>query len=145
MATRRQGLKRIKQRRLSERSEFSTLPVSVPGGACSPCEARTAIVGPPFLPHFFGGAKKRVGRRAEHPATLHGSERCNASPARQAQHWRLALADRCNGNGNCRCAGKGAEVRIVTLLPPAHRSTASPHAGRRPSSRPAPRRSRRGG
>jgi hypothetical protein len=31
------------------------------------------------LPHFFGGAKKRVGRRDEHPATPHGSERCNAS------------------------------------------------------------------
>src|ERR1700712_3516874 len=91
MATRRQGLKRIKQRRLSERSEFSTLPVSVPGGACSPCEARTAIVGPPFLPHFFGGAKKRVGRRAEHPATPHGSERSNASPAQQHQQRRPAL------------------------------------------------------
>jgi hypothetical protein len=38
MATRRQGLKRIKKRRLTERSEFRTLPVSVPGGACSPCE-----------------------------------------------------------------------------------------------------------
>src|SRR5205085_1227896 len=40
----------------------------------------------------FGGAKKRVGRRAEHPATPHGSERCNASPARQTKQWRLALA-----------------------------------------------------
>ena len=30
MATRRQGLKRIKKRPLSERSEFRTLPVSVP-------------------------------------------------------------------------------------------------------------------
>src|ERR1700712_4221750 len=100
MATRRQGLKRIKKRPLSERSEFRTLPVSVPGGACSPCEARTAIVGAAFLPHFFGGAKKRVGRRAEHPATPHGSERCNASPAQQAQQWRLALAARCHGNVN---------------------------------------------
>src|ERR1700712_1913709 len=33
MATRRQGLKRIKKRPLSERSEFRTLPVSDPGGA----------------------------------------------------------------------------------------------------------------
>src|ERR1700712_209625 len=92
MATRRQGLKRIKKRPLSERSEFRTLPVSVPGGACSPCEARTAIVGAAFLPHFFGGAKKRVGRRDEHPATPHGSERCNASPAKHQQQWRLASA-----------------------------------------------------
>src|ERR1700712_4177849 len=105
MATRRQGLKRIKQRRLSERSEFSTLPVSVPGGACSPCEARTAIVGPPFLPHFFGGAKKRVGRRDEHPATPHGSERCNASPARHQQQRRLALALR------SRCARLQRQLR----------------------------------
>src|SRR5215217_6808037 len=58
MATRRQGLKRIKKRRLSERSEFPTLPVSVPGGACSPCEARTAIVGAAFFAPLFGGAKK---------------------------------------------------------------------------------------
>jgi hypothetical protein len=39
------------------------------------------------LPHFFGGAKKRVGRRDEYPATPHGSERCNASPARQTQQY----------------------------------------------------------
>ncbi|MDB5760745.1 MAG: hypothetical protein JWM30_4034, partial [Burkholderia sp.] len=32
------------------------------------------------------------GRRAEHPATPHGSERCNASPAQHQQQWRLALA-----------------------------------------------------
>src|SRR3954467_2067864 len=92
MATRRQGLKRIKKRPLSERSEFPTLPVSVPGDACSPCEARTAIVGAAFLPHFFGGAKKRVVRRDEHPATPHGSERCNASSAKKTQHRRPALA-----------------------------------------------------
>src|ERR1700712_2025765 len=54
MATRRQGLKRIKKCPLSERSEFRTLPVSVPGGACSPCEARTALVGP-----AFGAGQKR--------------------------------------------------------------------------------------
>src|ERR1700712_2673915 len=92
MATRRQGLKRIKKRPLSERSEFRTLPVSVPGSACSPCEARTAIVGAAFFAPLFGGAKKRVGRGDEHPATPHGSERCNASSARKQQQRRLAFA-----------------------------------------------------
>src|ERR1700712_1034363 len=58
MATRRQGLKRIKKRPLSERSEFRTLPVSVPGGACSPCEARTAIVGAAFFAPLFWRSKK---------------------------------------------------------------------------------------
>src|SRR3954451_2198364 len=58
MATRRQGLKRIKKRRLSERSEFPTLPVSGPGGACSPCEARTAIVGAAFFAPLFWRSKK---------------------------------------------------------------------------------------
>ena len=48
MATRRQGLKRIKKRRLSERSEFPTLPDFGAGGVCSPCEARTAIIGAAF-------------------------------------------------------------------------------------------------
>src|SRR5438067_11951634 len=94
MATRRQGLKRIKKRRLSERSEFPALPVSVPGGACSPCEARTAIVGAAFFAPLFWRSKKRVGRRDEHPATPHGSEPCNASSAQQAQQWRLALCNR---------------------------------------------------
>src|SRR5881628_256402 len=101
MATRRQGLKRIKKRRLSERSEFPTLPVSGPGGACSPCEARTAIVGAAFFAPLFGGAKKRVGRRDEHPATPHGSELCNASPARLASQRRFALAGRMPG---CHCS-----------------------------------------
>jgi hypothetical protein len=55
------------------------------------------------LPHFFGGAKKRVGRRDEHPATPHGSERRNASSARQTQQRRLALALR-NRNRNHPCA-----------------------------------------
>src|SRR6195952_1602664 len=41
-----------------------------------------------------GGAKKRVGRRDEHPATPHGSERRNASPVLMAQQWRLALCNR---------------------------------------------------
>src|ERR1700712_993722 len=135
MATRRQGLKRIKQRRLSERSEFSTLPVSVPGGACSPCEARTAIVGPPFLPHFFGGAKKRVGRRAEHPATPHGSERRNASSARHQQQWRLALRSRCNvnvnvpDNGNGRCAERQGQRPATDTGNPSIHSLCE-HSGR---------------
>src|ERR1700710_387444 len=92
MATRRQGLKRIKKRPLSERSEFRTLPVSVPGGACSPCEARTAIVGAAFLPHFFGGAKKRVGRRDAHPATPHGSERATLHPPKMRSNGALLRA-----------------------------------------------------
>jgi hypothetical protein len=53
VATLPQCRKRIKKRPLSERSEFRTLPVSGTGGACSPCEARTAIVGAAFLPHFL--------------------------------------------------------------------------------------------
>jgi hypothetical protein len=60
------------------------------------------------LPHFFGGAKKRVGRRDEHPATLHGSERCNASPAQHQQQWRLALCNR-NRNRNRNRKGRYAE------------------------------------
>ena len=48
MATRRQGLKRIKKRRLSERSEFPTLPDFGASDVCSPCEARTAIIGAAF-------------------------------------------------------------------------------------------------
>ena len=47
-ATRRQGLKRIKKRPLSERSEFRTLPVSGPGGACTRSEAEGAIIGVAF-------------------------------------------------------------------------------------------------
>src|SRR5215217_4135730 len=58
MATRRQGLKRIKKRPLSERSEFRTLPVSVPGGACSQREALTAIVGAAFFAPLFWRSKK---------------------------------------------------------------------------------------
>src|SRR5215217_7530698 len=60
MAPRRQCRKRIKKRPLSERSEFRTLPVSGTGGAGSPCEARTAIVGAAFLPHFL--AEQKAGR-----------------------------------------------------------------------------------
>src|SRR3982750_4486450 len=58
MATRRQGLKRIKKRPLSERSEFRTLPVSVPGGACSQRAALTAIVGAAFFAPLFWRSKK---------------------------------------------------------------------------------------
>src|SRR5205823_13056395 len=58
MATRRQGLKRIKKRRLSERSEFPTLPVSGPGGACSQRVALTAIVGAAFFAPLFWRSKK---------------------------------------------------------------------------------------
>jgi hypothetical protein len=48
MATRRWCRNRIKKRRLSERSEFPTLPDFGAGGVCSPCEARTAIIGVAF-------------------------------------------------------------------------------------------------
>ena len=48
MATRRQCLKRKKKRRLSERSEFPTLPVSGAGGACTRSEAQGAIIGVAF-------------------------------------------------------------------------------------------------
>src|SRR5206468_4051866 len=54
-----------------------------------------------------GGAKKRVGRRDEHPATPHGSERCNALPTMHALQWCLALCNRCNGNGNGNGKGNG--------------------------------------
>src|SRR3954470_16846161 len=93
MAPRRQCLKRKKKRPLSERSEFRTLPVSGAGGACSPRSGPPSY-GSPFLPHFFGEAKKRVGRRDEHPATPHGSEVCHASPVHQTLHERLALCNR---------------------------------------------------
>src|SRR3954471_21051859 len=70
MAMRRQGLKRIKKRPLSERSEFRTLPVSVPGDACSPCEARTAIVGAAFFAPLFWRSKK-AGRPPGRTPGLH--------------------------------------------------------------------------
>src|SRR3954466_6288874 len=92
MATRRQGLKRIKKRRLSERSEFPTLPVSVPGGACSQRVALTAIVGAAFFAPLFGGAKKRVGRRDEHPATPHGSEKATLHPPSTSSNGALLCA-----------------------------------------------------
>ena len=44
------------------------------------------------MPHFFGGAKKRVGCRDEHPATPHGSEDFRVSPVQHALQWRLAFA-----------------------------------------------------
>ena len=33
------------------------------------------------MPHFFGEAKKRVGRRDEYPATPHGSVACGFYPS----------------------------------------------------------------
>src|ERR1700709_1540600 len=82
MATRRQGLKRIKKRPLSERSEFRTLPVSVRGGAASPCEARGADRhrrGRLFCPTFLAeqksgsaaGTNTRLLPTAVSAATLH--------------------------------------------------------------------------
>ena len=68
MATRRQGLKRIKKRRLSERSEFPTLPVSVPGGACSQRVALTAIVGAAFFAPLFWRSKKAGRLPGRNPA-----------------------------------------------------------------------------
>src|SRR3954469_4717195 len=99
MATRRQGLKRIKKRRLSERSEFPTLPVSGPGGACSPCEARTAIVGAAFFAPLFWRSKKAGRPPGRTPGYSPRQCKSHASSARPAQQSRLALVDRCNGNG----------------------------------------------
>jgi hypothetical protein len=48
MATRRRSRNRIKKRPLSERSEFRTLPDFGAGDVCSPCAARTAIIGVAF-------------------------------------------------------------------------------------------------
>ena len=48
MATRRWCRNRKKKRPLSERSEFRTLPDFGASGVCSPCEARTAIIGAAF-------------------------------------------------------------------------------------------------
>ena len=48
MAPRRQCRKRIKKHPLTERSEFRTILDFSPGGVCSPCEARTAIIGVAF-------------------------------------------------------------------------------------------------
>src|SRR5215217_2663123 len=62
MAPRRQYRKRIKKRPLSERSEFRTLPVSGAGGAGSPCEARTAIVGVAFSCLLLLASPREVGR-----------------------------------------------------------------------------------
>src|SRR5450830_21260 len=57
MATRRQCLKRKKKRRLSERSEFPTLPVSGAGGACTPRSGAPSS-GSPFLAYFFWRSKR---------------------------------------------------------------------------------------
>src|ERR1700712_3386806 len=75
-----------------------------------------------------GGAKKRVGRRDEHPATPHGSERCNASPAQHQQQWRLALADRCNVNVNVK--GSDPLPTRVTLRYTCCASTQGERGGR---------------
>src|ERR1700710_1823051 len=108
MATRRQGLKRIKKRPLSERSEFRTLPVSVPGGACSPCEARTAIVGAAFFAPLFWRSKKAGRPPGRTPGYSPRQCKSHASSARKQQQWRLALCNRCSsnvkGNRNGRCA-----------------------------------------
>ena len=48
MATRRWCRNRKKKRPLSERSEFRTLPDFGASDVCSPCEARTAIIGVAF-------------------------------------------------------------------------------------------------
>src|SRR4051812_8936009 len=92
MATRRQGLKRIKKRRLSERSEFPTLPVSGPGGACSPCEARTAIVGAAFFAPLFWRSKKAGRPPGRTPGYSPRQWFGHASSVLRAQQWRIALA-----------------------------------------------------
>ncbi|MDB5760791.1 MAG: hypothetical protein JWM30_4080, partial [Burkholderia sp.] len=89
-ATRRQGLKRIKKRPLSERSEFRTLPVSVPGGACSPCEARTAILGAAFFAPLFWRSKKAGRPPGRTPGYSPRQCKSHASPARHQQQRRLA-------------------------------------------------------
>src|ERR1700709_2500358 len=92
MATRRQGLKRIKKRPLSERSEFRTLPVSVPGGGCSPGEARPAIVGAAFFAPLFWRSKKAGRPPGRTPG--YSPRQCigHASSVLRAQQWCLALA-----------------------------------------------------
>src|SRR6478672_8797270 len=91
MATRRQCLKRIKKRPLSERSEFRTLPVSGAGGACSPRAARTAIVGSPSLAYFSWRSKRSRSAAGPRPGLSPRQWTRNVSPARQAQHERLAV------------------------------------------------------
>jgi hypothetical protein len=49
--------------------------------------------GSPFLPHFFGEAKKRVGRRDEYPATPHGSRGLRGSPVNVPSSRRRCLCD----------------------------------------------------
>ena len=44
------------------------------------------------MPHFFGEAKKRVGCRAEHPATPHGSETATFHPSADAASAPCAVA-----------------------------------------------------
>src|ERR1700712_2605479 len=104
MATRRQGLKRIKKRPLSERSEFRTLPVSVPGGACSQRVARTAIVGAAFFAPLFwrteqksgsaAGTNTRLLSTAVSAATLHppgtsSNGACFAQPSQRQRQRQL--------------------------------------------------------
>src|SRR5439155_1997923 len=99
MATRRQGLKRIKKRRLSERSEFPTLPVSGPGGACSPCEARTAIVGAAFFAPLFWRSKKAGRPPGRTPGYSPRQCKSHASSAMHALQSSLALALSSHGKG----------------------------------------------
>src|SRR6476660_3090597 len=91
MATRRQCLKRIEKRPLSERSEFRTLPVSGAGGACSPRAARTAIVGSPSLAYFSWRSKRSRSAAGPRPGLPPRQWTRNVSPARQAQQERLAV------------------------------------------------------
>src|SRR3954469_16809982 len=94
MATRRQGLKRIKKRRLSERSEFPTLPVSGPGGACSQREAMTAIVGAAFFAPLFWRSKKAGRPPGRTPG--YSARQCigHALSVLRALQRRLALCGR---------------------------------------------------
>src|SRR5215218_1368559 len=131
MATRRQGLKRIKKRPLSERSEFRTLPVSVPGGACSPCEARTAIVGAAFFAPLFWRSKKAGRPPGRTPG--YSPRQCigHASSVLMAQQWRLALALR------SRCAQLQLRLRGCSFLADDATRLVLPddQAGGRPGSR----------
>ena len=66
------------------------------------------------MPHFFGEAKKRVGRRDEYPATPHGSEACGSYPStirRREAVVAFATGDRRRTKRKCHIALPGWRVK----------------------------------
>jgi hypothetical protein len=73
----------------------------------------------------YGGAKKRVGRRDEHPATLHGSAKATPHPPRR----------RCTVASHCATVTTATATTCCSLGQPFDTSAAQPTQGERSSGR----------